>query len=137
MASLTSIQDPENQQDIEAKKRERATLISVKQAEKLRICGGFDGRRYVKGTLAEEITRLENTCVITGASCDMEETGTAKNWQRITSKRYKCKDCEKQTTHGGRKKKTRRKKRRKKRRKSRRKKRTRKRRRKKRTKRRK
>jgi len=135
MASLTGIEDPENQQHIEAKKRERAALILAKQAEKLRICGGFVGRRYVKGTLGEEITRLENTCVITGASCEMEDTGG--NYQRDESY-YKCKNCDKQTTHrGGRKKKTRRKKRRKKRRKSLRKKRTRKRRRKKRTKRRK
>ena len=133
MSSLTGIEDPENQQHIEAKKRERAALILAKQAEKLRICGGRGHGRYVTGTLQEEIDRLENTCVITAEPCEMEETGSEKNWRGEWEKHYKCKNCEKQTTHGGRKKKTRRKKRRKTRRKNR----TRKRLRKKRTKRRK
>ena len=109
---LISIQDPEDKQDIEAKKRERATLISAKQAEKLRICGGQgDDGSYVKGALAEEISHLQNTCVITGRPCEMEQTDQWKNWRGEHESREECKNCDKQTTRGGgRKKKTRRKK---------------------------
>jgi len=108
MASLSGIDNPENEAEISIKKRERAALILEKKAEKLRICGGFNEQRiHVNGVLQEEIDNLENTCVITGTSCEMEHTGG--NYQRRESY-YKCKNCDKRTTHGGRKKKTKRKK---------------------------
>ena len=62
---------------------------------------------HVCNEMREEIKELENTCVVTGADCDFESTGTGS--YGMGTRDYKCRNCDRYVSRGGGKRKRKRK----------------------------